>query len=181
METIKKSSKLIFRIILLLICMLGVFMWFRSHQAEKVNKTQTETAVKNPEATLVTGPPTIIYKTKADYFKLVPVGISQDKKSIVSYPNMTDVLPNNYPIKLNKGYLFGNVSVNSGFLKLTMEEYSVLKELPSPEKLYDLLMDDDPFLEMYDCGSRSEFKELEKELNQVIDDGDLASRCNKLR
>ena len=86
--------------------------------------------MKKSDVTPVAGPPTIIYKTKADYAKLVPVGVSQDKKSIVSYPNMTDMLPNNYPKKLNKGYLFGNVSVNSGFLKLTMEEYAALKELP---------------------------------------------------
>ena len=44
-----------------------------------------------------------------------------------------------------------------------------------------MLVDSDPFLEIYDCGSRSEFGELEKELNQIIDSGKLSSRCNKIK
>jgi hypothetical protein len=184
METDMATRKNIIRIVLLLVVAVGVFVLLRRAGflgGESGKKNEKGTEMKKSDVTPVAGPPTIIYKTKADYAKLVPVGVSQDKKSIVSYPNMTDMLPNNYPKKLNKGYLFGNVSVNSGFLKLTMEEYAALKELPSPEKLFGMLVDSDPFLEIYDCGSRSEFGELEKELNQIIDSGKLSSRCNKIK
>jgi hypothetical protein len=181
MKAMKKSSKVIFGVALLLIVVASIFAWLRSHRTEKTNETQAETEVKSLETAPVTGPPTIVYKTKADYFDLVPVGISGDKKSIVSYPNMSDMLPSSYPTKLSDGYLFGSVSANSGFLKLTRDEYAALKELPSPEKLHDSIRDADPFTEMFDCGSRFQFEDVEKELNQIIDSGKLSSRCNKIK
>ena len=113
------TRKNIIRIVLLLVVAVGVFVLLRRAGflgGESGKKNEKGTEMKKSDVTPVAGPPTIIYKTKADYAKLVPVGVSQDKKSIVSYPNMTDMLPNNYPKKLNKGYLFGNVSVNSGFV-----------------------------------------------------------------
>ena len=178
------TRKNIIRIVLLLFVAVGVFVLLRRAGflgGEIGERNENGTEMKKSDVTPVAGLPTIIYKTKSDYFNLVPVGMAQDKKSIVSYPNMSDMLPSSYPTKLSDGYLFGSVSVNSGFLKLTRDEYAVLKELPSPEKLYDSIRDTDPFTEIYDCGSRNEFKELGKELNQIIDSGKLSSRCNKIK
>jgi hypothetical protein len=181
MELNKTSRKIIISGLILFI--IGVFFWIQRGRFFGLNnkRAQNEAGIEKSKVVTMAGPPTVIYKTKADYVNLVPVGMSEDRKSIVSYPNMTDMLPNNYPIKLSAGYYFGSVSVNSGFLKLTMEEYAALNELPSPEKLYDMLTDKDPFLEMYACGSRYEFKEIEKELNQIIDSGKLTSRCDKIK
>ena len=57
------------------------------------------------------GPPTTLYKTKADYNNKVPVTLSEDKTKIVSYPSPKDVFYNGnfaYPTPLAQGYLLDN-------------------------------------------------------------------------
>lgn len=39
----------------------------------------------------VAGPHILVYKTKADYSKLVPVIFSEDKKTVVSYLSASDL------------------------------------------------------------------------------------------
>ncbi len=118
-------------------------------------------------------PVAIIYKTKADYSKNVPVTLSEDKSQIVSYPAAQDVYTNGvlaYPTSLDNGYLLDNrgVNVNSAFLKLTYEEYAKLNPLPSTDELYKLIIDKDPITEMYNMGSRRRFKDEKGELNSLI-------------
>ena len=87
----------------------------------------------------ITGPAAIIYKTKADYSKNVPVTLSDDKLHVVSYPAPQDVYFHGelaYPTQLAKGFLLDNrgISVNSAFISLTYEEYSKLPAAPDPEE-----------------------------------------------
>ena len=110
------------------------------------------------------GPHAIVYKTKADYSKYVPVTLSEDKSHIVSYPAPQDVFYEGklaIPTQLHHGYLLDNrgVTVNSCFIKITYEEYSKLPQSPSPDDLYKLIIDKNPFTEMYDLGARSDFKD----------------------
>jgi hypothetical protein len=119
------------------------------------------------------GPPTIIYKTKKNYHKNVPVTLSDDKTKIVAYPAPTDIYYKGalaYPTELTNGYLLDNrgVSANTAFTKYTYEEYSKLKEAPDPVTLFNSIIDKDPIKEMYNCGNRYGFKNEVEELNSII-------------
>ena len=120
-----------------------------------------------PTATKMVGRPSpqaIVYKTKGDYSKYVPVTLSEDKSRIVSYPAPQDVFTNGklaLPTQLAHGFLLDNrgIGANSAFIKITYEEYAKLTQSPSPDELYKLIIDKEPFTEMYDLGPRSNFKE----------------------
>ncbi len=131
------------------------------------------------------GPPTIIYKTKKDYNQLVPVILSEDKSTIVSYPHPSDVLINGkfpYPTPLENGYLLDNRGINKNvaFLNMTYEAYSALETAPSLDTLFSRIIDNNPLLEMYYCGNRYTFKNnLLEDLNTLIQNDEL-SRCKCL-
>ena len=119
------------------------------------------------------GPQTLVYKTKADYSKYVAVTLSDDKTKIVSYPAPQDVFYQGklaIPTSLAAGYELDNrgLTPNSCFIKITYEDYTKLKEVPSLDELYKLIIDKSPFTEMYDLGLRSNFKNEKKEINTII-------------
>ncbi|NTW24794.1 MAG: hypothetical protein HGA37_08850 [Lentimicrobium sp.] len=134
--------------------------------------------VESSKVSKVTGPQVVIYKTKDNYFQHVPVNLSADKKSLISYPAPSDVLINGdlaYPEKLENGYLLDKRGINEGcaFLKWTYYEYSRLDHTPSHEELMKMILDNDPLTEMYYCGKKSDYKDLLPELNQIIMDNQL--------
>ena len=117
----------------------------------------------------------VIYKTKADYFKNVPVRLSEDKKQIISYPAPSDLLVEGtiqYPKVLSDGFVLDNrgVSVNTAFLKITYEEYTKPGYIPDPSEMIKQILDADPIVELYSCGPRSKFQDVESELNRAIRD-----------
>ena len=57
---------------------------------------------------------------------------------------------------------------NTAFTSYTYEVYSKLESAPSVRDLLASILDSDPFEELYDCGSRSQFENLEKDLNKLI-------------
>ena len=121
----------------------------------------------------ITAPGLIIYKTKADYSKNVPVNLSPDKSKVVSYPDPADVYYNGqlaYPTALAKDYWLDNrgIGPNSAFIKLTYEEYSKLHGPPLPDELYAMIIDKDPFTEIYNMGNRHAFKNPVAEINRII-------------
>ncbi len=128
----------------------------------------------------IPGPNAIIYKTRKDYSKLVVIILSDDKKSIESYPDIKDVFYNGvlaYPTKLHDGFFLDNrgINKNAAFLKLTYEEYSKLPKTPSSGELMEMIIDKNPLRSMYNVGSRPTFKDIEHELNNKIDAGDFTS------
>lgn len=132
------------------------------------------------------GPPVLVYKTVFDYNNLVPVMLSEDKTTIVSYPHPADLLSGSrYPMPtlLNNGYLLDNrgIGKNVAFLKLTYEEYAKLKEAPALKELYDLIIDKDPLLELCDCGNKKAFTDLQKQLNKLIDNNTLRTKCKRIK
>ena len=142
--------------------------------AKKTETTQSAKSVSVP------GPKVIIYQTVKDYSKLVPITLSDDGKSIVSYPDVKDVYYNGslaYPTQLNKGYLLDNRGINQNvaFLNITYEAYSKLPATPAPDKLLKMVADSKPIKIMYSCGVRSIYKDIEKELNSKIDAGDFSA------
>lgn len=125
-----------------------------------------------------TGEQTIIYKTRTNYSRYVPVTMNADKTEIVAYPAPSDVYRNGklaYPTPLADGYLLDNrgIGLNSVFLKVTYEEYSKLAQAPSLKEMMDLIVDKDPFLRIYNLGTRSRFKDEVTEINGIISKNEL--------
>lgn len=138
-------------------------------------KTGSSLAQKNTSKPIVANitAPVIIYKTMKDYSDLLPVTLSDNGYDIISYPDPRDLIKDqNYqkPTKLKKGYLLDNrgISKHSAFISLSYEAYSQLKEAPSIAELKDLVVDRDPFVAIYNCGKRSQYKDLIPELNKII-------------
>lgn len=132
------------------------------------------------------GPHLLVYKTKKNYRNLVPVLLSDDKSSIISYPAPTDIKAmgkNGYPTTLISGYLMDNrgIGTNVAFLKLSYSEYAKLKTVPTVDKLYKMIKDKDPITEMCDCGLKMSFKEPQKEVNAIIKAGELHKKCKVLK
>jgi hypothetical protein len=120
------------------------------------------------------GPQAIIYKTRGDYSKNVAVTLSDDKTKIVSYPAPQDVYTNGvlaYPTPLVKGYLLDNrgIGPNTAFIRLTYEEYSKLSQAPSPDDLYNMIIDKNPVTRMYSIGSRYSFTDLVNQADSIIE------------
>ena len=118
-------------------------------------------------------PKVLIYKTKNNYFDNVPVILSNDKTKIVSYPYQSDLKIGDslrLPKYLENGYLLDNqgININTTFLKITYKEYSKLAEPLTLKQMYEMIIDNDPFLELYDCGFYSEYNDIIKELNTKI-------------
>lgn len=125
-------------------------------------------------------PQVIIYKTKEDCSKLVPVILSADKKSVASYPDIRDVVQNGkypYPTPLSDGYLLDNrgISANVAFLRISYEEYAALPSTPTADELYAMILHKSPVKKMYACGLRNKFNNLETELNSVIQSGNFSA------
>jgi hypothetical protein len=144
---------------------------------KKANKPEEESPLIFGNA------PTYIYKTKGDYNQNIPVVLSADKKTIVSYPDPKDVGNNGKlatPTPLTDGYLLDNrgITPDVAFLKYTYEEYSQLKSVPSLNDLYAMIIDKDPLTELCDCGSRYQFKDPEAFDNLVKE---KFKRCKRIK
>jgi len=127
--------------------------------------------------------PVLVYKTKADYSHLVPVTLNETGDKLVSFPAPSDLYVNGIlaiPVQLDMGYLLDmrGVQPNTAFTSYTYEAYSKLESAPSVQDLISSIIDKDPFEELYDCGSTSQYKSLEEELNKLI--RKRFSGCKKL-
>ena len=133
----------------------------------------------------VNSPPCIIYRTRSDYSRYVPVTLSADKSKIDSYPDIKDIYYNgklSVPTPLANGFLLDNrgIGLQVAFLDYTYEEYSKLSSTPPATDLMSRLLDKDPLVEMYQCGRRSQYTNIEQELNVLITSGKL-NTCKKLK
>ncbi len=139
-----------------------------------------------PGAINVSGPAVIVYKTKNDYYDKVPVTLSEDKSMLMSYPAISDLYYNGelaLPTRLNDGYLLDNrgITKNVAFLRVTYSSYSRLDMTPPTDLLFQMVLDDDPLVEMYNCGTRNEFQDIVNELNILIDKKKLKKFGNLIK
>lgn len=133
---------------------------------------------QNTGAVSYPSPPAIVYKTRADYYQNVPVTLSDDKKRVISYPAQSDIRRNGefvYPTQLKNGYLLDNrgIGLNTAFLRFTYEDYFNMDNIPTAEGLMNYIIDDSPFTEFYELGKRADYKDIKKELNDLIDKNEL--------
>jgi len=169
------------RVVMLLMFFAFVGCSSSNKMTQKSNEERTQFV---PQYT--SGPQALIYKTNKDYSNLVPVILSDDKTEIVSYPHPSDLkVGSGYPLPtfLNNGYLLDNrgIGKNVAFLKLTYKEYSELKELPTLKELYNYIIDKDPLKELCDCGNKTVFTDIEKQLNSIIDNNKLRTTCKTIK
>ena len=124
-------------------------------------------------------PGVIIYQTTRDYSKNVPVILSEDKKSIASYPGVTDIYTGEklaYPTALAGGFWLDNRGINQhvAFLGITYEEYAKLPQTPTSEELFKMILDDSPLQRMYRGNARDSYSNIVKDLNKKIKKGDFS-------
>lgn len=139
-----------------------------------------------PTLSFTPGPSVMVYKTKKEYSNFVPVILSDDKSSIVSYPAPADVKDGDglrLPIALKDGYLLDRKGINKNvaFLKLTYAEYAALEKAPSKASLMELIMDSDPLTELCNCGNKNAFEDETAQLNALIVSGKLRTECKVLK
>lgn len=146
----------------------------KNERAVKSKESENHSVISN----VTDGPQTIIYKTRGDYRKLVPVTLSDDKSKIISYPHPGDVYYKDQlatPVELKGGYLLDNMGINSNvaFLGISYDEYSKLQEAPAVDELLRMITDKEPLTEIYNCGNRYTFKNEVSDLNKLIESNGL--------
>lgn len=134
--------------------------------------------------TYTQAPSTYIYKTKNDYSRNVPIILTDDKTSIVSFPATSDVYYQGKlaePIQLEQGYLLDvrGISKNVAFISLTYEEYSKLGQTPSTDSLMLMIIDNDPLEELYNCSNCYRLGDPVNDINKLIENK-LLDKCIKV-
>jgi hypothetical protein len=138
------------------------------------------------EQSLISEPSVLVYKTNGNYNNLVPILLSDDGKTIISYPHPKDlIVGSGYPLPtiLNDGYLLDNrgISRNVAFLSMSYKEYSNLENAPSLEEIYKMIIDKEPLLELYNCGTKTRFTNVEKEINNMILNNKIKTNCKIIK
>ncbi len=131
-------------------------------------------------------PHVVVYKANTKYRYLVPVQLSPDKKSVVSYPAPGDVKTRSgflQPVSLHGGYWLDKIGVNANtaYIKLSYQQYSKLKEAPTAEELFKMIAVKSPMTELYDCGVRDGKNNSVKRLNGIIDKKQLRKKCKRIK
>ncbi len=166
-----------------LVILFGIMIACKSKT--KVSEEPKETvATFSPQFT--SGPRAFVYKTKGDYESLVPILLNDEGTEIISYPHPKDIIIDGgfpLPIVLKNGYLLDirGINKNVAFLKMNYEVYSKLPNPPTIAELNDLILDKDPLLELCDCGNKIAFTDIEKQLNELIEQNKLKTTCKKIR
>lgn len=154
-------------------------------------KSQNHTVTANDkksqsESVIIDSQSVIVYKTKKNYNNLVPVLLNDDKNEIISYPDQNDLKANGRlltPLSLQNDYLLDNKGIgkNVAFLNYTYREFFKFEKLPSLKKLDENILDKSPIKELYNCGSKSDYQSIIKELNEYIDNGLLSYKCKRIK
>lgn len=113
-----------------------------------------------------------------DYARKLFVVLSDDKSRVISYPAPTDLYTNgkiSIPTKLTSKYYLDNrgVDKNSVVLNIELEDYAKREKAFSLGEMYSLILDKNPFLELYHCGNRLRFKNELIDLKELIKNGGL--------
>src|SRR6218665_2785595 len=99
------------------------------HSGKALSQQENDKTMVRPEFTA--GPPTLVYKTKKDYSRNVPILLSEDRSRVLSYPAPQDFRnKDSYPapLALKGGYLLDkrDIGLQVACLKHSYEEYATL-------------------------------------------------------
>jgi hypothetical protein len=138
-------------------------------------------------------PPTSVFKLRGDYINNVVVCLSDDKSRITCFPAPVDPNgnPDIKPLLLDSGYYWDNcgVGLNSAYLSVTKSEWKTMINehgFPSKDSMMKLVLDPDPFLELYSDDNRllegkKSFEEDTVKLNSWIRKGELGKYLKRLK
>ena len=132
------------------------------------------------------GPHLIIYKAKRSYRNSVPVTLSADKRSIVSYPDPHDLEVNGKiatPAYLGRGYYLDNrgIDTNTAFLSTSYSNYAKLKTPPSIDEMQGMIRDRRPIDFMCDCGLRASYADPVAAAKKLVKDKQLEKKCTVMK
>lgn len=166
-------------LIILVIGLMGCCTSKKAPQSQLAGQTDSV-------AQYIPGPPALVYKTRGDYYHLVPVLLSDNKKQIISFPHPKDLIRGHgytLPDSLSNGYLLDNrgIGANVAFLRLTYEEYANLQEVPTADQLYEKILDRDPLTELCNCGLRTSFSDPVRQINELIEKSELQAKCKRVK
>lgn len=84
-------------------------------------------------------PKGLLYKTSGDYNNNVPVQLSADGKTLISFPAPGDIPDDPLPVVLADGWLLSRIGVtdNTRFTRWTYAEYHELPQVPTPKEIID--------------------------------------------
>lgn len=130
--------------------------------------------------------PLMVYRTAQDVHDKVPVGLSDDRRHIVSYPQPKDLMVDGkllLPTKLAKGWWLDNkgIGLNTGFLRMGYAQYAALQEAPPLAEMEAMLLDVDPLVSLCDCGTNGNMTDPVKEINGLLKKDALRERCKALK
>jgi len=136
----------------------------------------------NAFAQSVPGPHMIIYMAKKSYRNFVPVALSGDKRSIISYPDPHDLMVNGKPATptyLGKGYYLDNrgIDTNAAFLSISYENYAKLKAPLPAEEMLQLVREKRPITFMCDCGLRSSYPDPVAAAKKMVKNCEVTKKC----
>lgn len=128
----------------------------------------------------------MVYKTNADYFEKVPIQLTEDKARIASYPATSDLKKQGeyiYPVKLSDNYLLDRrgIGPHTAFLEWDYKKYFESGGALSTEDLLMLVLDADPFVELYHCPSKVDETAASGYLNDLILNGQLQAKCKRIK
>ena len=157
-----------------------------SQRNQALASTENKSQMTEKQSIKMALPSTFIYKTKADYSQLVPVLVSAETNEIYSYPDTKDLLVDGklrLPSPLLDGYLLDNkgISKDAAFLKLTYAQYVALDHTPSSKELEAMIIDYEPFIELYECKKTMDADAKVDYFNQLIKQGQLQTQCVRLK
>ncbi len=128
-------------------------------------------------------PYALVYRTNGDYRDNVPVTLSDDGMSIVSFPAPMDVASGKVsPVVLDKGYLLDRrgIGASTAFLNYTYEEYARLEEVPSVEELMKHIIAGSAVVELYRLPVKAMDAVMNpKRCNEYVNNG--FKECTKLK
>lgn len=127
-----------------------------------------------------------VYKTTKDYRQLVPVILSDNNDSVISYPDPQVIKKRGstaFPTPMRGGYLMNNTPIGEhmAFLDITYKDYAKLKEPPTPEKLYGMIKDKNPLTYLCDCGIRQFYDNAKLNISSFIAKKQLHKKCKVIK
>jgi hypothetical protein len=161
------------------------FIFFGCKSTTKMsNESKNSAPLFTPQFT--PGPQIYVYKTRNDYSNNVPVLLNDEQTEIISYPHPKDLkVGSGYPLptSLLSGYFLDNRGINKNvaYLKMTYKEYANLDNPPSLQEMFKMIIDKDPLTELCDCGNKTAFTDIEKQLNQLITNNKLRTTCKTIK
>lgn len=107
----------------------------QSPQEAGASRSQKLNSPISPEVSAI--PKAIIYTMNGDWSQYVPVTLSEDGKTLLSFPAPSDITDRQTPVNVGDGYWLDRrgIGPNTVFTRWTYAEYSVLPKAPSPDEI----------------------------------------------